>query len=164
MSSSLKQRNPLSIEDSSHVSLRRRLTVSLTALVWLVLAGITIWVIGHVVEAVVLLSIAALVASLQQVIAQLRDIVSDIVPLLHSMFTLFLNMVLITTLSIYLLFEGERISNWLRHRTPLSQRERIAFLMTTVDRAVGGSIRGTFVINALTGLLIGVGASVSSRA
>jgi predicted PurR-regulated permease PerM len=73
------------------------------------------------------------------------------------MFTLFLNIVLVTTLSIYFLLDGGRISNWLLNRTPLSQRERIAFLMKTVDRAVGGYIRGTIVINALIGLLIGVG-------
>ncbi len=241
MVSFLKQRNSLSTENSSHVSLLRLLIVSLIALIWLVLAGITIWLIGHVVETVVLLSIAALVgyavyplvsvvehimprplaivsvylvvlsglfllvyftlislvaqlntlipyfqelfqpgkpspiqplidllnslgftredlaASIQQVIAQLRDVVSDVVPLLHSLFTLLLNMVLVTTLSIYLLFEGKSISNWLRHRTPLSQRERIAFLIQTVERSVGGYIRGTLVINAVTGLLIGIG-------
>ena len=241
MSSSLKQRNPLSSKDSPHASLLRRLVISLIALVWVVLAGVMIWLIGHVVDTVVLLSIAALVGyaayplvnfverimprwlaiisvylvvlsglcilmyftlislvsqlntlipyfqelfqpgkpspiqplidllnslgfthedlvgSIQQVIAQLQAVVNDIVPLLHSMFTLFFNMVLVTTLSIYFLLDGGKISHWLLNRTPLSQQERIAFLMKTVDRAVGGYIRGTIVINALVGLLVWVG-------
>ncbi len=98
-----------------------------------------------------------LVQSIQQVIAQLRSIINDIVPLLNNLFTIFLNIVLITTLSVYFLLDGVRVSAWLHKKTPLAYREHVSFLVDTVAKTVGGYIRGTIILNALFAVITGIG-------
>jgi predicted PurR-regulated permease PerM len=95
--------------------------------------------------------------SIQQIIGQLQNTVNDIVPLLKSIATILINLVLVTTLSIYFLLDGERVFNWLNKKTPLMYRQNISFLVDAVARAVGGYIRGTILLNVLFGALVGVG-------
>jgi predicted PurR-regulated permease PerM len=101
-----------------------------------------------------------LLKSIQQVIVQLQSVVSDIVPLLNSLFTVFINVLLVATLSIYFLLDGERVSRWLHKKTPLPYRRRISFLLDTMATAVGGYIRGIIAQNALLGGLIGAGVAL----
>jgi predicted PurR-regulated permease PerM len=95
--------------------------------------------------------------SIQQIIGQLQNTVNDIVPLLKSIATILINLVLVTTLSIYFLLDGERVFNWLNKKTPLMYRQNISFLVDAVARAVGGYIRGTILLNVLFGALVGLG-------
>ncbi len=97
-----------------------------------------------------------LVNSIQGIIGQLQNTVNDIVPLLKSIATILINLVLVTTLSIYFLLDGERVFNWLNKKTPLLYRQHISFLVDAVARAVGGYIRGTILLNALFGNLYSV--------
>ena len=64
---------------------------------------------------------------------------------------------LVATLSIYFLIDGERVSGWLHKKTPLLYRRHISFLVDTVARAVGGYIRGTITLNMLFGASVGLG-------
>lgn len=241
MSTSLKQHEPLEIEVSPRSIWQRRLSISLTVLVWTILGGMAIWIIGHAIEALVLFSIAAVLGyiiyplvqvlqrvlprlvaiilvyliilsglcvliyvtiislvaqlntliphiqemlqpgkpspiqpllnllyslgitrenifdSIQQLVLQLREVVKDIVPLLQGLFSLILNIVLVTTISIYLLIDGKRIFHWLQYRTPLDQRQRIRLLMDILNKTVGGYIRGTFLVSGLVAILTGLG-------
>ncbi len=95
--------------------------------------------------------------SIQQTINQLKEVVNDIVPLLTNFFTILINLVLVATLSIYFLIDGERVSGWLHKKTPLLYRRHISFLVDTVARAVGGYIRGTITLNVLFGASVGLG-------
>ncbi len=101
-----------------------------------------------------------ILSSIGQAIAQLKETVNDIVPLLTNFFALLINLVLVATLSIYFLIDGERVSGWLHNKTPLLYRQYISFLVDTVARAVGGYIRGTITLNVLFGALVGLGVGV----
>ncbi len=77
--------------------------------------------------------------------------------MLRRFFEDVLDIVVVAMLSIYLLLDGSRVKNWLRRNTPLFQRERVAFLLDTLERVVGGYIRGQLTLAILIGLLVGVG-------
>lgn len=78
----------------------------------------------------------------QQLIAQLQDVVTNIVPLLSSLFNVFINVVLVATLSVYFLVGGPKMARWLLRNTPLRRRHNLDFLLDTVEHVVGGYIRG----------------------
>ena len=59
--------------------------------------------------------------------------------------------------SIYLLIDGSRVTNWLRNNMPVQQRGRIGFLLETLERIVGGYIRGQLLLSTMVGLLVGIG-------
>src|SRR5258708_24322708 len=60
-------------------------------------------------------------------------------------------------LSIYLLIDGARLNRWLRTNLPLSQQTRVHFFLDTLERVIGGYIRGQLILSLLIGLLVGFG-------
>lgn len=96
----------------------------------------------------------------QQVINQGQGIANSIVPFLLSTATVILDVIVVTVLSIYLLIDGMRVNQWLRGHTPLVQRERVWFILDTIERIVGGYIRGQVILATLVGVLVGVGLQV----
>jgi predicted PurR-regulated permease PerM len=242
LSTSLEKFNKPQDEGSLRYIFPRRLVNALTILAWVAIAGVIFWALGRITEALMLLSLAALVAyviyplvkllerimprilaiilvyililgilcgllyvfvilaiaqinalidffktlvppqgqasplqpiidlfnrigitkdeivkSIQQTIAQLKEAVNDIVTLLTNFFAIIINLVLVATLSIYFLIDGERVSGWLHHKTPLLYRRYISFLVDTVARSVGGYIRGTITLNVLFAAMVGLG-------
>jgi predicted PurR-regulated permease PerM len=219
----------------------KRLVISLTVLVWIVLAGLLLWFVGRVAQAALLLAIGALLAytiyplvkwlqrfiprplavtvvyllvlsaiillayfvvitfieqarSLiqyiqgvvngdrtnqlqpvfdalqqvgvtqqqlqqfgQQVLGQLEGVVGNIIPVISNVFSIFLNTVLVAMLSIYFLFSGPRATNWLKTKTPASQRQRINFLLDTLATVIGGYIRGNVLLATVISILTGIG-------
>ncbi|GCE12082.1 AI-2E family transporter [Tengunoibacter tsumagoiensis] len=93
----------------------------------------------------------------QQILNYFLHLVGDIQPLLVNLFTLFLDSILVTTLSIYFVIDGPRFLNWLRTRTPRANRESISFFVQTLDRTMGGFIRGQLFLGTLMSGLIGLG-------
>lgn len=87
----------------------------------------------------------------------IANIAGAIVPILTGAANALVGIVVITVLSIYFVFAGPRIGRWLRTQTPLNHRERVNFFLDTVDRIVGGYIRGQVTLAALVGLLVGFG-------
>ena len=63
----------------------------------------------------------------------------------------------IQVLSIYLLVDGARVSRWFRQNMPYRQRGRVRFLLETLQRVVGGYIRGQVLLCCIIGTLVGVG-------
>ncbi len=96
----------------------------------------------------------------QQVVGQLQQAIRLLVPALSSTFSIFFNIILVATLSVYLLFNGERIIGWLRQNAPKSQRNRINFLLDTLGRVVGGYIRGQLLDSTIMSILTGVGLAI----
>ena len=93
----------------------------------------------------------------QQLVSHLQGIITGALPVLRRFFEDVLDIVVVAMLSIYLLLDGSRVKNWLRRNTPLFQREPVAFLLDTLERVVGGYIRGQLTLAILIGLLVGVG-------
>jgi predicted PurR-regulated permease PerM len=92
-----------------------------------------------------------------QLLAQTRDLANGAVPLLEGIFGIVIDAILVTVLSIYLLVDGSRLVTWLHTSAPLPQRRRVRFMLMTLERVVGGYIRGQLILSTLVGLLVGIG-------
>jgi predicted PurR-regulated permease PerM len=92
----------------------------------------------------------------QQLLGQLQGLVANVLPVVSNVFNILLNTFLTAMLSIYFLFTGPKITQWLRQNTPVRQREQIGFLLDTMERVVGGYIRGTVTLAAVFSLLTGI--------
>jgi predicted PurR-regulated permease PerM len=95
-----------------------------------------------------------------QVVASIEGFAGSVVPLLTGLVGAVLDVILVAVLSIYLLADGARVSNWLRRNMPQQQQGRMKFLLDTLQRVVGGYIRGQLLLCGLIGLLVGVGMQV----
>jgi predicted PurR-regulated permease PerM len=79
------------------------------------------------------------------------------VGLAASLASLIIEMVLILILSIYLTANSGRIADGLREQAPAGHRRHVELIITTVNRVVGGYVRGTLTMALFIGLLVGVG-------
>lgn len=93
----------------------------------------------------------------QAIEQQATGIVGGALPLLSGIADFMLDVIIVAVLSIYLLLDGERAVAWLRRNAPVVQRERIHFFLDTLERVVGGYIRGQLIMSATVGLLVGIG-------
>ena len=92
----------------------------------------------------------------EQIVNQLQGLITQIIPVLSGIIYVLISVVVTAVLSIYLLIDGGRIICWLRYKTPIDQRENINFLVTTVNRIVGGYFRGLLILAAIAGISTGV--------
>ena len=95
-----------------------------------------------------------------QLISQTEGVVGSIVPFLTEFFNVILDIILVAILSIYLLADGGRVTRWLRQNMPRGQRSRMRFLLNTLQRIVGGYIRGQLLMSTLIGALVGIGMTI----
>lgn len=96
----------------------------------------------------------------QQIINQANGFVGGVVPLLTSIFSAALDIIIVAVLSIYLLIDGSRLKSWIERHAPLEQRDRTEFVLKTIERVVGGYIRGQLTLSILIGVLVGVGMTI----
>lgn len=92
---------------------------------------------------------------------QATGIVTNVVPFLSSIAEFMLNIIIVAVLSIYLLLDGPRAIGWLRQNAPVIQRDRTHFFLDTLERVVGGYIRGQLIMSSTIGLLVGIGMTVA---
>ncbi len=91
-----------------------------------------------------------------QIAGQLQGLLIQAFAVLNSTINVIVSVVVIAVLSIYFLLDGERIMFWLRYKTPLTQRENIAFLLRTMQGSVGGYLRGLLLVSAIAGVGTGL--------
>lgn len=91
---------------------------------------------------------------------QATGIVGGALPFLSGVADFMLNVIIVAVLSIYLLLDGSRAIGWLRRNAPVMQRERIHFFLDTLERVIGGYIRGQLVMSSAIGLLVGIGMTI----
>lgn len=89
--------------------------------------------------------------------AQATGVVGGALPLLSGIASFILDVIIVAILSIYLVLDGERAVGWLRRNAPIVQRERIHFFLDTLERVIGGYIRGQLIMSSLVGVLVGIG-------
>jgi predicted PurR-regulated permease PerM len=106
------------------------------------------------------LSQSQIASARDQVIAGIEGFAGSVVPLLTGLVGAVLDVVLVAVLSIYLLAGGSRVSDWLRRNMPDQQQGRMKLLLDTLQRVVGGYMRGQLLLCVLIGLLVGVGMQV----
>src|SRR5579859_1268871 len=92
-----------------------------------------------------------------QVISYIEGFAGNLVPLLTGLFGGILDFILVAVLSIYLLTSGSQVTGWLRRNMPDQQQGRVRFLLDTLQRVVGGYIRGQLIMCGLIGVLVGAG-------
>ena len=92
-----------------------------------------------------------------QVVSQIEGLAGSEVPLLTGVFNTVLDVIIVAVISIYLLVDGQRISRWLRNNMPTHQQGRVRFLLHTLERVVGGYIRGQLILSTFIGVVVGVG-------
>jgi predicted PurR-regulated permease PerM len=92
-----------------------------------------------------------------QSITYIEGFAGNLVPLLTGLFSGILDFILVAVLSIYLLTSGSQVTGWLRRNMPDQQQGRVRFLLDTLQRVVGGYIRGQLIMCGLIGVLVGVG-------
>ncbi|MBA2682059.1 MAG: AI-2E family transporter [Ktedonobacteraceae bacterium] len=93
-----------------------------------------------------------------QVTGRLETAAGSALPFVTGLFDTILDIILVAVLSIYLLIDGSRVANWFRQNAP--QTARADFVLDTLQRVVGGYIRGQFILAVLIGVLVGVGMSI----
>jgi predicted PurR-regulated permease PerM len=106
------------------------------------------------------LSQSQIASARDQVVAGIEGFAGSVVPLLTGLVGAALDVVLVAVLSIYLLAGGSRVSDWLRRNMPDQQQGNMQLVLDTVQRVVGGYIRGQLLLCGLIGLLVGVGMQV----
>ena len=99
-----------------------------------------------------------------QISAQLTNfagtLAGGILPIISSVASTLVNMLLTVVISIYLLVDGGRAINWLRHKTPISQQGNINSFFTALQHVVGGYIRGQVTLCIIIGTIVGAGMAV----
>src|SRR5205823_3556752 len=106
------------------------------------------------------LSQSQIASARDQVVAGIEGFAGSVVPLLTGLVGAVLDVVLVAVLSIYLLAGGSRVSDWLRRNMPQQQQGNMKLLLDTLQRVVGGYIRGQLLLCGFVGLLVGVGMQV----
>lgn len=94
------------------------------------------------------------------VVTNMQGLTGSVLPLLTGVVSALLDIVLVAVLSIYLLLDGSRLSGWLRGNMPSVQQGSVSFFLDTLQRVVGGYIRGQIILCVLVGVLVGVGMQV----
>lgn len=92
-----------------------------------------------------------------QVAAQAQNVAGTLVPLVGDFAAVVIDIIVVTVLSIYFVVNAPGMDRWLRNSAPLDQRERITFVLDTLNRVLGGYIRGQVTLATLVGILVGLG-------
>jgi predicted PurR-regulated permease PerM len=92
-----------------------------------------------------------------QLLSQARNVAGTLVPLLGDFAAVVIDIIVVTVLSIYFVANAPAVNRWMRASAPLDQRVRVTFILDTLNRVLGGYIRGQVTLATLVGLLVGLG-------
>lgn len=106
------------------------------------------------------ISPAQIASARDQLVTSIEGFAGSIVPLLTGLVGALLDVILVAVLSIYFLAGGSRVFDWLRKNMPTQQQGRMKLVLDTLQRVVGGYLRGQFILCAFVGLLVGIGMEV----
>lgn len=98
-----------------------------------------------------------IISARDQIITYIEGFAGSIVPLLTGLGGAILDIILVAVISIYLLASGSGVSNWLRYNMPSRLQGRMKFFLDTLQRVIGGYIRGQLLLCGLVGVFVGVG-------
>lgn len=91
------------------------------------------------------------------IIAKVLHFTSGLVPFVGGLFTFFIACVIVTSVSVYFLIDGQRFANWLHRNTPLKERPKTAFFLRTLNKTMGGVLRGQLSLATITTSIVGIG-------
>ena len=86
---------------------------------------------------------------------QITGAAKDLLPVITGVAGGIVNMVVTLIISIYFVANGPRVGHWLRSGLPINIRPRAVFILDTINRVIGGYIRGQLTLSTLIGVLVG---------
>jgi predicted PurR-regulated permease PerM len=87
----------------------------------------------------------------------LKGFAGDVVPVASGLLSVIFNAVIVGIVSIYLVLDGGRFLNWATRNTPVTHRRNVSFFIQSLDRVMGGYIRGQLLLCLAISIMIGVG-------
>ncbi|HEY6407951.1 MAG TPA: AI-2E family transporter [Ktedonobacteraceae bacterium] len=106
------------------------------------------------------ISQATVDSATQLLITKLQNLLHNVGPWLGNIIGLLGSLLLVFMISVFLIADGGRASNWFRQSTPLSQRRGIHFLIDMLQRVAGGYIRGQLLLSALLSIITGIAMAI----
>lgn len=86
---------------------------------------------------------------------QLTGAARDLVPVITGVAGGVINIIVTLIISVYFVANAPRVGLWLRTGLPMRVRPRSVFVLDTINRVIGGYIRGQLTLSALIGVLVG---------
>jgi predicted PurR-regulated permease PerM len=87
----------------------------------------------------------------------LKGFAGDVVPVASGLLSVIFNAVIVGIVSIYLVLDGGRFLNWATRNTPVTHRRNVSFFIQSLDRVMGGYIRGQLLLCLAISIMIGFG-------
>ena len=78
------------------------------------------------------------------------------VPVTAGLLTVIFNAVIVGMVSIYLVLDGSRFLKWATGNTPVTHRRNVSFFVQSLDRVMGGYIRGQLLLCLAISVMIAV--------
>jgi predicted PurR-regulated permease PerM len=86
----------------------------------------------------------------------LKGFAGDIVPVASGLLGAIFNAIIVGIVSIYLVLDGGRFLNWATVNTPVRHRRNVSFFIQSLDRVMGGYIRGQLLLCLAIAVMIGL--------
>jgi predicted PurR-regulated permease PerM len=86
----------------------------------------------------------------------LKGLAADVVPLTAGLLTVIFDAVIVGMVSIYLVLDGSRFLKWATGNTPVAHRRNVSFFIQSLDRVMGGYIRGQLLLCLAISVMIAV--------
>ncbi|GER86704.1 AI-2E family transporter [Dictyobacter vulcani] len=101
-----------------------------------------------------------LLASSEQILNYLLSVAGNILPLVNSIFLIAINIIIVTSLSVYFLLDGHHTIQWLREQTPVRIRAKINFFLNTLHSTMGGFVRGQITLATIISAIMWIGYTI----
>ncbi|HEV3311503.1 MAG TPA: AI-2E family transporter [Chloroflexota bacterium] len=89
--------------------------------------------------------------------SQGTSLLNNAVTILTSTINIIFDLLIVIIMSLYLLADGGRFIRWIMHLTPERHREQAWFFVESLNKVLGGYIRGQLIVAITIGFLAGVG-------
>ena len=96
-----------------------------------------------------------LTAFINQLFDRLSGIASNLVPVVTGVLGGVVNVIVTLIISVYFVANALRVGQWLRTGMPVRVRPRAVLILDTINRVIGGYIRGQVTLSTLVGVLVG---------
>ena len=92
---------------------------------------------------------------IDQLSGPLIGISTNLVPVVTGVAGAIVNIIVTLIISVYFVANAPRVGLWLRNGMPMRVRPRAVLILETINRVIGGYIRGQVTLSALVGVLVG---------
>jgi predicted PurR-regulated permease PerM len=86
----------------------------------------------------------------------LKGLAADVVPVTAGLLAVIFDAVIVGMVSIYLVLDGSRFLKWAAGNTPVTHRRNVSFFIQSLDRVMGGYIRGQLLLCLAISVMIAV--------